>query len=54
LRLFVQIPAFTFKVIAAIHWEALRLWLKRTRFHTHPGTHTATASHHAAAPPALF
>jgi DUF1365 family protein len=44
LRLFVGIPALTFKVIVAIHWEALRLWLKRTRFHSHPGAHSATAS----------
>jgi len=45
LRIFVQIPAFTFKVIAAIHWEALRLWLKRVRYHAHPGPHTAAAPH---------
>src|SRR5579871_180707 len=25
---FVAIPLLTFKVVAAIHWEALRLWLK--------------------------
>lgn len=29
-------PFMTAKVIAAIHWEALRLWLKRVPFHTHP------------------
>jgi hypothetical protein len=28
LRVFLRIPAVTLKVIAAIHWEALRLWLK--------------------------
>jgi len=28
LRVFLAIPAATLKVIAAIHWEALRLWLK--------------------------
>ena len=44
LRAFVQVPAFTFKVIAAIHWEALRLWLKRVRLYTHPGSRTAPAS----------
>ncbi len=34
LRLFVQIPFVTFKVVAAIHYEAARLWLKRLRiFH---------------------
>ena len=24
------------KVSAAIYWQALRLWLKRTPFHPHP------------------
>jgi uncharacterized protein len=31
LRAFVALPAVTFKIIAAIHWEALRLWLKGVR-----------------------
>jgi DUF1365 family protein len=26
------IPLFTFKVVAAIHWEALRLWMKGVPF----------------------
>jgi len=26
----------TGKVLAAIYWQALRLWLKRTPFFTHP------------------
>jgi DUF1365 family protein len=34
-------PLMTAKVIAAIHWQALRLWLKRTPFHVHPGSKTA-------------
>jgi DUF1365 family protein len=29
-------PLMTLKVIAAIHWEALRLWLKGVPVHTHP------------------
>jgi len=29
-------PLLPFKVTAAIHWQALRLWLKRVPFHTHP------------------
>lgn len=29
-------PLMTAKVVGAIHWEALRLWLKRTPFHVHP------------------
>ena len=29
-------PAMTFGVIARIHWQAVRLWLKRTRFFSKP------------------
>ena len=29
-------PAMTFAVIARIHWQAVRLWLKRTRFFAKP------------------
>jgi DUF1365 family protein len=32
----VRFPLMTATVIAAIHWEALRLWLKRIPRHTHP------------------
>ncbi len=31
LRLFVALPLVTLKIVAAIHWEALRLWLKGAR-----------------------
>ena len=31
-----RFPIMTFKVIAAIHWEALRLWLKQVPLFTHP------------------
>ena len=31
-----RFPFMTLKVMAAIHWEALRLWLKRVPFHGHP------------------
>lgn len=29
-------PAGTLRVLAAIHWQALRLWLKRVPVHAHP------------------
>ena len=29
-------PLMTLKVVAAIHWQAFRLFLKKTPFHTHP------------------
>jgi uncharacterized protein len=32
LRSFFSLPLVTFKIVAAIHWEALRLWLKGARF----------------------
>jgi uncharacterized protein len=31
LRSFFALPLLTFKIVAAIHWEALRLWLKGAR-----------------------
>ena len=31
-----QYPFQTIKVILAIHWEALRLWVKRCPFYEHP------------------
>ena len=41
---FLKIPAITIKVIAAIHWEAFRLWAKGIRLHRRPSppAHTAT------------
>jgi DUF1365 family protein len=41
LRTFVAMPLVTFKVFAAIHWEALRLWLKGARLV--PRVHAAVA-----------
>jgi DUF1365 family protein len=35
-RVFLAIPAVTLKVIAAIHWEALRLWAKRIALRRRP------------------
>jgi len=36
LRAFVRYPLLTLKVVGAIHWEALRLWLKGARYHARP------------------
>jgi DUF1365 family protein len=35
LRSFFALPLVTFKIVAAIHWEALRLWLKGARLVPH-------------------
>jgi len=35
-RVLAVFPFMTFKVMAAIHWEALKLWLKRCPVHVHP------------------
>ncbi len=44
LRAFVALPLVTVKIIAAIHWEALRLWLKGARLIARPDTATANAN----------
>lgn len=33
---FVKHPLFSFGVVARIHWQAVRLWWKRTPFHSKP------------------
>ncbi len=38
LRAFISLPLVTFKIVAAIHWEALRLWLKGVRLVVRPDT----------------
>jgi len=35
-RVLTRYPLMTTKVVTAIYWQALRLWLKRCSFHTHP------------------
>ncbi|ANH07756.1 DUF1365 domain-containing protein [Shinella sp. HZN7] len=42
-RYLLRFPFMTLKVIAGIHWEALKLWLKGARFHPSPPP-PATAS----------
>lgn len=35
-RVLWRYPAMTLRVLGAIHWQALRLWLRRTPVHDHP------------------
>jgi DUF1365 family protein len=35
-RALASFPLMSLKVVALIHWQALRLWLKRAPFHVHP------------------
>jgi hypothetical protein len=44
LRAFVALPLMTVKIVAAIHWEALRLWLKGARLVPRPDAATANAN----------
>jgi uncharacterized protein len=41
LRSFFALPLVTFKIVAAIHWEALRLWLKGARLVPRPDAASA-------------
>lgn len=43
LRTFVALPLVTFKIMAAIHWEALRLWLKGAKLVTRPAVQDSSA-----------
>jgi DUF1365 family protein len=35
-RVLWRYPLMTAQVVGAIHWQALRLWLKRAPVHDHP------------------
>lgn len=39
-RVLWRYPLMTAQVVGAIHWQALRLWLKRNPVHDHPALHT--------------
>lgn len=43
-KAFLKYPLMTLKVTAAIHWEALRLWLKRVPVHRHARAASPRAS----------
>lgn len=42
-RVLVQYPLMTTKVIGAIHWQAVRLWLKGCPFYPHPKNRNLSA-----------
>jgi DUF1365 family protein len=44
LRSFFSLPLVTLKIVAAIHWQALRLWLKGVRLVPRPNPATAYAA----------
>jgi DUF1365 family protein len=35
-RVLVRFPLMTVRIITAIHWQALRLWIKRCPLYAHP------------------
>jgi len=53
IRVCIQMPAITLKVIAAIHWEALKLWTKRIGFRRRPVSADAGTTIVSAAPQSL-
>lgn len=39
-----RMPLMTLKVVAAIHWEALKIWLRGAKFHPKPAPPTETVT----------
>ena len=40
-RVLLRFPIMTTRIVGAIHWQALRLWLKRNPVHDHPDNNKA-------------
>ena len=53
LKVLAAFPLMTLKVVAAIHWQALKLWLKRTPVYNHPRRADASTAVIASAPPSI-
>ncbi|MCW8408032.1 DUF1365 domain-containing protein [Legionella sp. PATHC035] len=43
-KVFWHYPLITYKVSAAIYWQALKLWIKGVPFHAHPGSNKRTSN----------
>ncbi len=48
-RLLLRHPLMTQRTVALIHWHALRLWLRRVRFHRHAPAAAAPTNHESIA-----
>jgi len=43
-KIFWHSPLITYKVAAAIYWQALKLWIKGVPFHAHPNSNKRTSN----------
>ena len=53
LKVLATFPLMTLKVILAIHWQALRLWIKRTPVYCHPGEASPSTHVSSLTPPSI-